>query len=127
MKLSYVCTVMDATEGQWVGSEEQRAKAADIGRRLALEVGCEPDDGEQEALLIVCEVQGEKATRARPLTELAMLGRVHDRLLGRTSITMDKRGYRCGRGFGRLDRNQMLSWRGQCSGGEALELVAADA
>jgi hypothetical protein len=108
---------MDATEAQWVGNREQWARVAVLGRRLALDVGCEPDDGAQEARLIVCEILNEKATRARPLTELAMLGRVHDRLLGRNSVTVDSTGRSHGTCRGRLDRNQTLYWRGQCSGG----------
>ena len=118
---------MDATESQWVGNERQWAAVADLGRRLALVVGCEPADGAQEARLIVCEVLIERATTVKPLTALAMLGRVHDRLLGRNSLSVDQSGRNHGSCRGRLDRNQMLSWRGQCLGGEALELVVADA
>lgn len=84
-------------------------KVGQMGRRLALTVGVDPDDGQQEALLLALIIEGEKATQAKPLTMNALLGRVHDRLMGATTG-------RKGPHRGTIDSNQDLHWRGQCVG-----------
>jgi hypothetical protein len=91
---------MNATQIHQVGQ---------LGRRLALTVGVDPDDGQQEALLLAVIIEGERASKAKPLTIKALLGRVHDRLIGATSG-------RRGPHHGTLDTNQGLFWRGQCVG-----------
>jgi hypothetical protein len=115
---------MDAPKVMWTGSREQWKAVEAVGRRLALQVGCDAADGGQEAMLIACEVAAERATQVSPLTELAMLGRVHDRLIGRSAHSVDRNGKDHGTCRGRLDRNQSLYWRGNCTGGATLETVS---
>jgi hypothetical protein len=63
---------------------ERLDKVQKLGRRVALQLGCDPDDGSQEAVVYGLEVERNEA-RGKPLTTAAFLGRVHLCLMGRWS------------------------------------------
>lgn len=59
-------------------------KVRNLGRRVALSLvpAVDPDDGEQEAVVVALDLERETASLARPLVDGAFLNRVHARLIG---------------------------------------------